>query len=114
VCLNSTRNTYNLRMYNYSRRYAHRSLPGWIRARCFDGAISHGNGQRTCRVPDASIVPSAQANGRWQLASPGPPVDGGARSASLGWSLGIGTKPACLHALKAGDDTGTRADRTIA
>jgi hypothetical protein len=43
---------------------AHRLL--WIRTGCFDGRIGDGNRQRTCqcRVPDAGIVPSAQADGK--------------------------------------------------
>ena len=54
---------------------AHRLL--WIRTGCFDGRIGDGNRQRTCRVPDAGIVPSAQADGKVrQLA-------GGTRAASL-------------------------------
>ena len=49
----------------------------WIGSGRFDGRIGDGNRQRTCRVPDAGIVPSTQADGEVrQLA-------GGTRAASL-------------------------------
>jgi hypothetical protein len=35
----------------------------WIGSGRFDGRIGDGNGQRTCRAPDAGIGPSAQADG---------------------------------------------------
>ena len=49
---------------HYRDSKGHIACCTWIRTGWFDGRIGDGDRQRTCRVPDAGITPSAQADGK--------------------------------------------------